>query len=173
MLLLDAAWRIDRVIRPERAVELLVTDRVIPASSEIAAVFHSPSITVEVPAVVAAVRGAAIPYRAVACTHRHVRIRDGHVCQFTVDGVACDRRGDSVDHLVPRSKGGGSDWANLVTSCRPHNGMKADRMFDEMRAHHQWGLRRTPFAPTRTQLLVSRFGTSLPGWEPFIQTHDR
>ena len=46
VLLLDAAWRIDRVIGDEYACELLVTGRALPASEDIARVFHSPSIEV-------------------------------------------------------------------------------------------------------------------------------
>ena len=51
VLLLDAAWRIDRVIDAERACELLVMNRAVPASEDIATVMHSPSLTVEVPSV--------------------------------------------------------------------------------------------------------------------------
>ena len=61
-----------------------------------------------------------------------MRLRDDHVCQFIVNGLACERRGDSVDHLLPRSRGGESSWVNLVASCRRHNGEKSDRSLAEM-----------------------------------------
>ncbi|CAN5705521.1 hypothetical protein BH24ACT5_BH24ACT5_31970 [soil metagenome] len=43
VLLLDATWRVDRVISSDRAVELLLAGRVTAASPELAATYHSPS----------------------------------------------------------------------------------------------------------------------------------
>ncbi len=53
VLLLDATWRIDRVIGVNHACSLLVSSEAIAASAEIAHVMHSPSITVEIPSVIA------------------------------------------------------------------------------------------------------------------------
>ena len=97
ILLLDAAWRIDRVIGVETACELLVCSRAVGASEEIATVMHSPSITVEVPSVIARIgRVGRNRYRPPSCNARRVRLRDDHICQFIVNGQACERRGDSV-----------------------------------------------------------------------------
>ena len=53
VLLLDATWRIDRVIGVNHACSLIVANEAVAASEEIATVMHSPSITVEVPSVIA------------------------------------------------------------------------------------------------------------------------
>lgn len=174
VLLLDPAWRIDRVIGVEHACELLLDRAVIPASDEIAMVMHSPSIEVAVPSVIARI-GRIHPGendRPPACSHRTVRQRDRHVCQFVVDGEPCGRRGDSVDHLMPRALGGESVWENLVASCRLHNGVKASVPFHEMHRRHGWTLRRPPFQPTRRGLLVTALRDSVPhpSWEPFLRS---
>lgn len=172
VLLLDPAWRIDRIIGVEHACELLLDERVVSASDDIAAVMHSPSITVEIPSVVARV-GRIHPGendRVPACSHRTVRQRDRHVCQFVVEGQPCERRADSVDHLVPRVLGGATEWHNLVAACRTHNGVKASTPFEVMHRRYGWGLRRQPFQPTRRSLLVNAIqeGSPRPSWHPFL-----
>lgn len=172
VLLLDPTWRIDRVIGVEHACELLLEQRVVAASEDVATVMHSPSIEVVVPSVVARI-GRLHPGESnhpPTCSHRAVRQRDRFQCQFVIDGVGCTRRGESVDHLVPRALGGASDWSNLVASCRAHNSIKGSVPFDDMCVRHGWRLRRVPFVPSRRSLLVNalRHGHPHPSWEPYL-----
>lgn len=168
VLLLDAAWRIDRVITSDRAVELLVARRAVAASEEVAAWYRSPSIVVEVPSVVARVGGVLGPSRGLACSHRRVRIRDRFECQFVIAGDPCHRRGDSVDHLVPRSLGGPSTWTNLVAACTTCNGHKRDRTLSEMTNRYGWSLRREPHVPSHASIILGS-NRLQPGWEPFLR----
>ena len=169
VLLLDAAWRVDRVIGVEHACEMLLGGRVIAASEDIAKVMHSPSIEVAIPSVVARTgRLHAAEARPPLCSARRVRQRDGHLCQFVIDGEPCDHRGDSVDHLRPASHGGPGTWSNLVAACRAHNQIKADRTLSEMQRRHGWALRRTPYVPTRAQLLVASISFPQPAWQPYL-----
>jgi hypothetical protein len=43
----------------------------------------------------------------------------------------CGERPETIDHLIARSKGGTSDWSNLVSACSICNGMKGDKSYDE------------------------------------------
>lgn len=64
-----------------------------------------------------------VPYRPVPLTRRNVFQRDGHRCLY------CGR-GDgplSIDHVLPRSRGGRDSWDNVATACMPCNVRKADR----------------------------------------------
>ncbi len=169
VLLLDAAWRIDRVIDAEHACELVVMNRVVAASDDIATVMHSPSVTIEIPSVVARI-GLLHPceLRPPAYSARRVRLRDAHVCQFVIDGLPCGRRGDSVDRLLPRSLGGSDSWLNAVAACRAHNGAKANRTLDQMHRYHGWTLRRVPFVPSRSALVAAGLRAPHPSWEPFL-----
>ena len=122
VLLLDAAWRIDQILTAEDVVCDLIDGTVVPASSEIVAIFRSPTTTVEVPAVVAAVGHVHVfARRPPRCTPRLVRIRDRNSCQFIVDGHACEVRATTADHLHPESLGGLDEWTNLVAACEKHN----------------------------------------------------
>ncbi|ACZ30827.1 HNH endonuclease [Xylanimonas cellulosilytica DSM 15894] len=77
------------------------------------------------PRVLRLVRYVAMKWRyrrdqAPSCTKAGVRARDGR-CAY------CGGPADTVDHVVPRSRGGDSSWLNLVAACGACNGRKADR----------------------------------------------
>lgn len=64
-----------------------------------------------------------VPYRPLPLTRRNVFQRDGHACQY------CGFRGEtlSIDHVVPRSRGGSDSWDNVTTACLPCNVRKGNR----------------------------------------------
>ena len=49
--------------------------------------------------------------------------RDGYLCQYE----GCNRRGTTVDHVIPRCQGGKSTWSNLVAACPACNLSKGGR----------------------------------------------
>ncbi len=67
-----------------------------------------------------------------------VLARDDRRCAF------CDGPASTVDHVLPRSRGGGDTWENTVAACARCNNRKGDRTPAEARMP----LRRTPAAPT-------------------------
>jgi len=64
-----------------------------------------------------------VPYKQVPLTRRNVLQRDGHGCQY------CGFQGEplSIDHVMPRSRGGGDIWENVTTACLPCNVRKGNR----------------------------------------------
>ncbi|CCH66562.1 HNH endonuclease family protein [Richelia intracellularis HH01] len=64
-----------------------------------------------------------VPYREMPLTRRNVLHRDDHACQY------CGYTGDNLtlDHVVPRSRGGGEVWENMVTACVCCNVKKGNR----------------------------------------------
>jgi 5-methylcytosine-specific restriction endonuclease McrA len=63
-------------------------------------------------------------------TRRAVFARDGWTCQY------CGSRASlTVDHVIPRSKGGASSWENIVASCAPCNRRKGDRLPHQVGMH--------------------------------------
>lgn len=65
------------------------------------------------------------PKREVKLTRRNLLIRDNFTCQYT--GKKINMEEATMDHVVPRSRGGGSTWDNLVMCCLEVNSKKADR----------------------------------------------
>jgi 5-methylcytosine-specific restriction endonuclease McrA len=83
---------------------------------------HGPSLVIELPMSVALREYVHIPYNAVdRVTRDGVLRRDRYTCAY------CGGRADTVDHVLPRSRGGGDTWFNLVAACQPCNGLKGDR----------------------------------------------
>ena len=64
-----------------------------------------------------------IPYKEISLSRRNLLHRDGYTCQY-----CGDRRHDlTIDHIVPRSKGGTDSWENVVAACLKCNVKKGDR----------------------------------------------
>jgi len=76
----------------------------------------SVSCTFTVPSVIALTQFHKVPNdKGPALSRRNVYLRDGFKCQYCLERFAVDQL--SLDHLVPRSKGGKLTWTNTVTAC--------------------------------------------------------
>lgn len=104
------------------------------------------------------------PRATVRLTRRNVMLRDAHQCQYC--GKQPPLRELNIDHVMPRCRGGGDTWENLVTSCRVCNLRKGRRTPDEANMN----LARRPFRPKwslTAQILVG--GGKYAEWEPFLK----
>jgi hypothetical protein len=110
------------------------------------------------------------PRPRVKLTRREVFIRDHYTCQY------CGRQsGDlTIDHVVPKSKGGQHVWDNVVSACKPCNHRKGGKSLGESRMV----LRKQPVEPRpgayytierRVDLSVAdAWAKFLPGFQPLI-----
>ncbi|NJR70730.1 MAG: HNH endonuclease [Synechococcales cyanobacterium CRU_2_2] len=64
-----------------------------------------------------------VPYKEIPLTRRNVLHRDSHTCQY------CGYTGDelTLDHVIPRSRGGSDKWDNMITACVRCNVKKGNR----------------------------------------------
>jgi 5-methylcytosine-specific restriction endonuclease McrA len=157
-LVLNASYEPLCVVPGRRAVVLLLTDKAI-AVEEADQRLHSERRTLPVPVVVKLTRYVKVPYAAsVPLTRRAVFARDGGRCQY------CSAPATSLDHVVPRSRGGTHTWDNVVSACGRCNHVKADRGVAEL----GWRLRRPPVAPTGAAWRVVGARRLDPRWRPFL-----
>jgi 5-methylcytosine-specific restriction endonuclease McrA len=132
------------------------------------AVVHSPSLEMQVPAVVR-LTSKAMPHemRDVKFSRPRVYQRDGHRCQYC--GVKKRASELNYDHVIPRSKGGPTNWTNIVTSCLVCNGRKGGRTPKEA------GMRllRKPRAPESLPLVgLVALPSDVPElWLPYLEGH--
>jgi 5-methylcytosine-specific restriction endonuclease McrA len=92
-------------------------------------------------------------------SRRALFARDGWRCQYCGDGGRL-----TLDHVVPRSRGGESVWENVVASCAPCNLRKGDRLPDEARMHPQ----RKPRQPAPA-LFITLGAAHIPeSWTPYL-----
>lgn len=119
-------------------------------------------LSIVVPEVIALRQYDGYPARGVAFTRRNVYKRDAHTCQY------CGRRPGldelTIDHVVPRSRGGGSTWENCVTACRACNARKANRLTHEL----DLVLPRPPAAPRWPGGLDPATVRARPLWQKFL-----
>jgi 5-methylcytosine-specific restriction endonuclease McrA len=92
-------------------------------------------------------------------TRRAVFARDDWTCQY------CGARSNlTVDHVIPRSKGGSSSWENIVASCAPCNRRKGDQL--PHRAGMQ--LRRPPRTPSPNVFIHVASPTIPTAWVQYL-----
>jgi len=85
-----------------------------------------------------------LPYRRLTLTKQNILKRDGHRCGY------CESRENlTLDHIIPKSRGGTNSWENLVTCCARCNGKKDNRT----PAEAGMKLRVEPYAPTFKSLI--------------------
>jgi 5-methylcytosine-specific restriction endonuclease McrA len=90
--------------------------------------------------------------------------RDGHRC------VYCGTHGGrlTLDHVVPRSRGGDSTWENVVTACAPCNLRKGDRLLEEARMT----LPRPPRTPAPVLFIRVALHRVPELWRPYLPSHE-
>ena len=87
---------------------------------------HTVRGQIRVPTVIVAVNYAKVPKKRPKLCAKNIRERDGNRCQYTGRVLRPDE--GSLDHVVPRSRGGKDAWENLVWSAKEVNQRKADRL---------------------------------------------
>lgn len=78
------------------------------------------------PLVIKLLRYVYVPYKKVPLTRHNIFRRDGHKCGY------CESTKDlTLDHILPKSRGGGNTWKNLVTCCKRCNNKKDNQTPEE------------------------------------------
>ena len=113
-----------------------------------------------VPEVITVVNYDKIPFKTVAFSRKNLFQRDKCACQYChkQPGV----KNLTIDHIVPRSRGGFSTWENCVLACVECNHKKADKTPNEARMN----LRKNPKKPTWRPIFHT--GIVLDSWDKFV-----
>ncbi|MEX2658592.1 MAG: HNH endonuclease [Acidimicrobiales bacterium] len=159
-LVLNATYEPLCVVSARRAVVLVLAEKadVLHDSEED---MRSERLALKVPSVIRLRYFVKVPFRRrSALNRRAVFARDGGRCQY------CGAAAESIDHVVPRAKGGSHTWENVVAACRPCNTAKRDRLLSET----SMVLRRRPSVPRELTWITVAVGTIPPHWEPYLQT---
>jgi 5-methylcytosine-specific restriction endonuclease McrA len=96
-------------------------------------------------------------------TKKNVFMRDLHTCQYCNKQSASDKL--TVDHIIPRSKGGTNSWLNCVSSCRKCNSKKGNKSIREAKMK----LLTQPKIPNWDFSIRSKLGNQLPRLKHFIE----
>ncbi len=154
------------IISWQRAVTLLYLDKVevLEAYDD---ELRSISVSIKTPAVVRLKKGHASTKQVVRFSRVNVYTRDGFRCQYCGEKKPMDKL--NYDHVIPRARGGQTDWGNIVTSCYGCNDRKGSRTLEEagMKLLRKPGKpKRLPISPA-FRLEPSRFPSL---WHPYCQS---
>ena len=138
-LLLNASHEPLAVVTGRRALVLILAGKAVSLENR-SQLLRSAQLAVALPAVLRLNRYVRVPYRPPTTVSRGgVLRRDSRRCAY------CSARGETIDHVVPRSRGGAHSWENCVACCGRCNTRKADRTLDEL----GWSLGFAPGPPHR------------------------
>ena len=158
-LVLNATYQPLCVVNVRRALVLALKGKaeVLHTNGQ---VFRSESIEITAPSVVRLNYFVKVPYRARASlSRRAVLVRDNFQCQY------CGRPAENVDHVVPKSRGGGHTWDNVVAACRPCNSRKENRSPADVGLR----LRHPPRPPHDSIWIVVAVDRVDPIWEQYLK----
>jgi len=161
VLVLNASYEPINVCTVRRAAVLILKNRAEVLEKGDWAL-HAEHLTLPRPVVIRLLTYVRIPRDAHRrkITRRAVFARDRWTCQY----CGHERGNLTVDHVIPRSKGGDSTWENIVTCCAPCNRRKGDRL---PRQANMVPTRR-PKAPNPT-IFIHVATSSIPAaWEQYL-----
>jgi 5-methylcytosine-specific restriction endonuclease McrA len=120
---------------------------------------RSVSHTFPMPTVIRLFKYVHLPYKGVILNRHNIFKRDGHSCQYcgTFENL-------TLDHVVPKSRGGLSKWDNLTTACKRCNSRKGDFLPEEA----GMPLKQKPYKPSFIVFLRDFSGHIEEDWRPYL-----
>ena len=158
-LVLNATYEPLGVIAERRALILVLNARATMIEDSGNALRYTGG-EISLPAVIKLNKFIRVPYRhKVPLSRRAIFARDGGRC------VYCKAPATSIDHVVPRSRGGSHIWENVVSCCHRCNHIKADKQLKEL----GWRLRSAPREPSGAAWRVLGTGRADASWLPYLE----
>jgi 5-methylcytosine-specific restriction endonuclease McrA len=158
-LVLNAGFEPLAVVSFKRALVLVMNEKATVIAHDAEHPVLGLSHSYERPSVILLTRYVRIPNsRLIPVSRRGVLRRDDSRCAY------CGGHATTIDHVLPRSRGGDDSWENLVSCCLKCNNLKSDRTPREM----GWSLRYRPQPPHGTTWLVRGVERTQPQWEEYL-----
>ncbi|PRY12332.1 5-methylcytosine-specific restriction endonuclease McrA [Pontibacter ummariensis] len=159
VLILNQDFSAIAVCSVQKAFLLVFLEKAEMVSKASNAFLHTVSMTYPVPSVIRLQRYVRVPYYGIALSRHNVMRRDSYSCQYC--GAV---KNLTLDHLLPRSRGGETKWQNLVTACSRCNSRKGDRTPEEA------GLKliRKPSRPSLKTFLQLHLNHSNQDWRVYL-----
>ena len=163
VLVLNATFEPINVTAVRRAMVLLLKG-VAQAEEIHPAEVHSATRSLKVPSVIRLLAYRHIPQQTRALSRKNILLRDHNTCQFC--GGVFPASELTLDHVMPRSRGGRSSWENLVACCYECNNRKGDRTPEEAGLALQ--RRPRPFTLHTSRQLMRLIGHKDEKWRKYL-----
>jgi 5-methylcytosine-specific restriction endonuclease McrA len=129
VLVLNATYEPINICGARRAL-ILVLKGVARTEEEQGVVLHAARLLVPMPSVIRLLEYRRIPHQTRALSRKNILLRDRNSCQYC--GAVLPSSELTLDHVVPRSRGGLSTWENLVACCHVCNRKKGNHLLGEL-----------------------------------------
>ncbi len=163
VLVLNASYEPLNLISTRRAILLLIKDKaeIIEATDRM---IRAASTELPQPLVIRLRRYIKLPHNlSLPLTRRLVYARDQYTCQYCGGHFPASQL--TLDHIIPKSRGGQKVWENIVTACKRCNQKKGNRTPQEAHMH----LIRQPYRPRYIALVWLKAPHARhPAWEKYI-----
>ena len=162
VLVLNATYEPISFVSLKRAVVLLLKEKAEVIEETVERKLRAEHRSFPYPLVIRLVSYVSLPRWAnIPLTRRTLLSRDGYTCQYcgTTDSPL------TIDHIVPRSRGGKSEWTNVVAACGPCNRKKGNRSLAETRMV----LRSRPTRPAYMAVVLLGQAKGNETWTRYIQ----
>jgi len=123
-------------------------------------IIRSVTTSLPHPSVIRLSRFIRVPYKKVELSRRNIIRRDGFCCQY----CGSHTHELTIDHIIPKSKGGIDSWDNLVSACKKCNNKKGDKTPEEAGLKLQIAPRR----PNHIVFIRQFMSKSDQLWAPFL-----
>jgi 5-methylcytosine-specific restriction endonuclease McrA len=160
VLVLNQSYEPISICSVKKALTLLLLEKAQLVESRNGSVVRSVRAVYPFPSVIRLQTYIRVPYKKIELSRRNILRRDGFACQY------CGTRSVplTIDHVIPRSRGGTDSWENLVTACIPCNNRKGNRTPEEAGMR----LRTQPRKPNHIVFLRNFMGTVEAEWRPYL-----
>ena len=150
VLVLNASYEPLSLVPVRRAIVLLMQSKAEFIESGHQLTVRSVSRQWPLPLIIRLSRFVVVPLRLSPPTRNAVMLRDAHTCGYC--GRAYNRSQMTIDHVVPRSRGGQHTWSNLITACQGCNQRKGQHRPEEANMRLRW----KPEQPSYATLMLLR-----------------
>ncbi len=160
VLVLNQNYEAMSICNVQRAVVLLFLGKAELISSKDSRLIYSIKTSLPFPTIVRLRVYIKVPYKKIVLSRKNILRRDNHKC------VYCQRTDLplTLDHIVPKSKGGDDSWENLVTACVKCNNKKGDRLPEEAKML----LHKKPTRPSHITFMKHFIGRVDDAWKPYL-----
>jgi len=170
LLLNGHTWEPLAIISVARAVNLVLAEKATIVENT-GRFLRTVSSAFPIPSVIALRVYINVPRRKAQWSRKGILARDNYTCIYCGSRVGDSVRGKiltktdlTVDHLLPRSRGGRDTWTNTACACYSCNHRKGDRLLEETGMKLRW----EPKTP-RTSYLVIAIGSGPDAWRQYIE----
>ena len=159
VLVLNQDYRALTICSVQRATILVLLEKADLVEAAPERFVRSQSFRLPWPSIVRLRAYIRVPYKRILLSRKNILRRDRYQCQY------CGSRDKlTIDHVLPKSRGGPDTWDNLVAACVPCNNRKGSHTPEEARLE----LRRKPYRPSHVMFICDFVGTPEDTWKPYL-----